>query len=314
MDLNNERILITGASGFLGTHLRAVLDARKLPYAAPSHRDYDLTRQSAVRALLASHKPSLIFHLAGLSAGILANRDRPAEFFAVNASIGVNVLHAAHHFGVKKFVTAIGSCSYPSEAPNPIREESLWMGYPQAESAPYALAKRMVLVQAQAYRRQYGFNAVVLLLGNLYGEHDNFSLTDSHVVPALIRKVIEAKRDGKDALTVWGTGAPVRDFLHASDGAAALVHAAEHHDAGELVNVASGEPVTIKQLVNTVVRLAGFTGRVEWDATKPDGQMLKAIDVTRMRAVLGFTPQVGLEEGLRRTIAWLEENYAKARK
>jgi GDP-L-fucose synthase len=218
--------------------------------------------------------------------------------------MGTVLLHEAHVAGVRKYVALIGGCSYPQHAPNPIRETELWNGYPQPESAPYSLAKAMSVVQAQAYRSQHGFDAIVVVPGNLYGPRDSFDLTSSHVIPALVRKFHEAKVRGEQEIVAWGTGAPVRDFVYVEDAVEAILIAARRYSGPDLVNISSGRPTTIRELAETVAELVGFRGRIRWDSSKPDGQMLKAFDVTRMRDWLGYTPPTSLEEGLRRTITW----------
>jgi len=311
--LKGKGVLVTGGSGFLGTHLRQVLEDQGVEFCAPAHAAYDLTQQSAVRQMFLDLAPQVVFHLAGYVGGIWANKQRPADFFYRNLMMTTMVLHEAHLAGVDKLVTVIGGCSYPANAPNPIREETLWDGYPQAESAPYSLAKKMALVQSQTYRLQYGFNSVVLLIGNIYGPHDNFNLNDSHVIPALVRRFYEARRDERPSVTAWGTGRPVRDFIYARDAAEAIVLATHKYDKSDIINISSGEGVTIRELVDTVADTMGYTGKIEWDTTKPDGQIYKAFDVTRMREILGFQPQVSLRQGLRLTGDWFVANYEGAR-
>ena len=308
-----KRVLVTGTSGFVGMNLRPLLEAKGCQLSCPSHRDYDLLEPDQVRRMFADTRPELVFHLAGLIGGILANQERPADFLYQNLLMGTSVLHEAWRAGVQKYITLMGGCSYPAQAPSPIKETELWKGYPQTESAPYSLAKAMSAVQAAAYRRQYGFNAIVLVPGNLYGPHDNFDLKNSHVIPALIRKVHEAKAKGAEEIVMWGTGRPVRDFVYVKDACEAILLAAENYNAPDLINISSGVPVTIRELVETVVGLCGFQGQIRWDSTKTDGQMVKGYDVSRMREWLGYAPPTTLEEGLRQTIAWFEANYATAR-
>jgi GDP-L-fucose synthase len=252
-----------------------------------------------------------VFHLAGLIGGILANKERPAEFCYQNLLLSTTVLHEAWKAGVQKYITLIGGCSYPGNAPSPIREDTLWNGYPQPESAPYSLGKSMSVLQAQSYRRQYGFNAVVLVPGNLYGPNDNFDLQSSHVIPALIRKFLEAKAAGQSETVAWGSGRPVRDFVYVEDACAAIKLAAEAYDDADIINLSSGMPTSIRELVETVAELTGYRGKIRWDASKPDGQMHKLFDVTRMRERLKFTPRVALREGLQRTIDWYKANGAR---
>jgi GDP-L-fucose synthase len=277
------------------------------------HKDYDLTEQRAVRRMFAECSPEIVLHLAGYVGGILANKERPADFFYRNLMMNTMVLHEAYLSGVQKFVCLIGGCSYPSHAPDPIKEEYLWEGYPQPESAPYSMAKKMLVVQSESYRRQFGFNSIVLVPGNVYGPYDNFNLEDSHVIPALIRKVYEAKRDGAEAVAVWGSGKPIRDFIYASDAVEGVLLAAETYNSSEIVNISSGEETSIRNLVESIVRLMDFKGSLIWDTSKPDGQARKRFDVTRMQNVLGFKPKTSLEKGLKLTIEWFAKNYEKAR-
>lgn len=308
-----KRVLVTGASGFVGSNLRPRLAETGCELICPSRKDYDLLEQVQVRRMFADTRPHVVLHLAGLIGGILANQERPADFCYQNLLMGTTLLHEAWRAGVQKYITLMGGCSYPAVAPSPIKETELWKGYPQGESAAYSLAKAMGAVQGEAYRRQYGFNAVVLVPGNLYGPYDNFDLRNSHVIPALIRKIYEAKVNGAEEIVMWGTGRPVRDFIYVEDACEAILLAAANYDRSDLINISSGVPVTIRELVETTAEVCGFKGRVRWDTTKTDGQMLKGYDVTRMREWLGYSPPTPLREGLRKTIAWFEANYARAR-
>jgi GDP-L-fucose synthase len=263
--------------------------------------------------MLADHRPQVVFHLAGLVGGILANKNFPADYNYQNLMMGTMMLHEARQAGVEKYVTLMGGCSYPAQAQNPIKESALWNGYPQSESAPYSLAKAMSAVQAQAYRQQFGFNAIVLVPGNLYGPHDNFDLQNSHVIPALIRKYYEASQTGQTEITAWGSGRPIRDFIYVEDACEAIVKAAEIYNGAEIINISSGIQTTIKELVETIAGIVGFTGTIAWDTTKPDGQMLKGFDVTRMREWLKFECKVALPEGIEKTFAWYAANNASAR-
>ena len=313
MNLKDASVLVTGASGFVGRNLVELMRAKGIKPVTPKRTSFDLLEQSQVRRLFAETKPEVVFHLAGLVGGIGANRDRPAEFNYQNLMIGTMALHEAWRAGVKKFITLMGGCSYPAKAPSPIRETELFNGYPQMESAPYSLAKAMSAVQAQAYRQQYGFNAIVLVPGNLYGPHDNFDLNNSHVIPALIRKYTEARTSGAREVVAWGSGRPVRDFVYVKDACEAILLAAENYDGADLINISSGHPVTIRELTETIADLVGFEGRVVWDTSKPDGQMEKGFDVTRMKQSLGFECSTSLREGLRQTIAWFSANLQTAR-
>jgi GDP-L-fucose synthase len=308
-----RRVLVTGGGGFVGSNVVPQLTALGCEVSAPTRADYNLLEQQQVRRMFADIRPEITFHLAARSAGILANTRFPAEFCYENLLMNTCVLHEAYQAGVSKYVTLIGGCSYPGDAPSPIREEELWNGYPQADSAPYALAKRMDVVMAAAYRQQYGFDAIVLLAGNLYGPGDNFNLESSHVIPATIRKMVEATERGDKVVTVWGTGAPVRDFVYVGDLCDVMLSEVQTYSSSEIMNISSGVPTSIRELIETVAELCGYRGRLEWDATKPDGQRHKVYDVTRFRArVPGFTP-TPLREGLRRTIEWFQREHATAR-
>ncbi len=311
--LKNKKILVTGATGFLGHHVCEVLASRGLSFESPPHQQYDLTDHAEVRKMFQGLRPHVVFHVAGYVGGILANKQYPADFFYQNLMMNTMVLHEAYKAGVEKLISLIGGCSYPAQAPNPIREESLWEGYPQMESAAYSVAKKMLVVQSEAYRRQFDLNGIVLVPGNIYGPHDNFNLTNAHVIPALIRKVFEAKRTGKKRFEVWGSGKPVRDFIYAQDAAEGIVLAAEAYDGDEIINISSGQPTSIRELVETIVKLTGFEGDLFWDASKPDGQMFKLFDVTRMRTILNYDPPTSLNEGLKITIDWFAKNYQSAR-
>jgi len=278
----------------------------------PSRRDYDLLEQAAVRALFSDLKPDIVFNLAGYVGGILANRDFPADFCYRNLFTVSTMLHEAHRAEVKKFIGVMGGCSYPGTAPSPIAETALWSGYPQPESAPYSLAKAMGAELAKAYHKQYGMPAITLVPGNIYGPWDNFDLQSSHVIPALIRKYREARSERRDEVVAWGTGAPKRDFVYIEDVCRAMLLAAERYDAPEIMNISSGTRVTIKELVELIAELTGYRGSITWDATKPDGQMDKGFDVSRMQEFLGYRCETPLREGLQRTIAWYEDHAAIA--
>ncbi|MCS6806050.1 MAG: GDP-L-fucose synthase [Acidobacteriota bacterium] len=310
---HGKRVLVTGASGFVGRNLMPLLEQTGCQIIAPTHQDYDLLEQDQVRRLLADTQPHIVFHLAGLIGGILANKRYPADFFYQNLLMSTMMLHESWKVGVEKFITLIGGCSYPARAPSPIAETELWNGYPQPESAPYSLAKSMSVLQAQAYRQQHGFNAIVLVPGNLYGPHDNFDMESSHVVPGLIRRFYEARRSGQPEVIAWGTGRPVRDFIFVGDACEAIMLAAENYNDGEIINLSSGVPTTIRELVETIAELIGYRGHVRWDSSKPDGQMVKQFDVTRMQEWLGYHCRTPLREGLKKTIDWFEANYATAR-
>ena len=309
----NRRVLVTGASGFVGSNLTPLLRETGCELITPTRQDYDLLEQQDVRRLLADTKPEIVFHLAGLIGGILANKNSPADFCYQNLLMGTTVMHEAWQSGAKKFVTLIGGCSYPATAPSPIVETALWNGYPQAESAFYSLAKSMSVLQARAYRQQYGFDAIVLVPGNLYGPHDNFDLTNSHVIPALIRKFHEAIQTGQQEITAWGSGKPVRDFIYIEDACKAILLATEKYSGEEIINISSGVQTTIRELVETIAHLMQFGGTTCWDESKPDGQMYKGFDVRRMQEWLGYDCPTSLSAGLQKTIAWFAANYQEAR-
>ncbi len=304
----NKRVCVTGGAGFLGSFILEKLAERGAKDVfVPRIEDYDLTVEQDQGRMLDDAKPDMIIHLAALAGGIGANRARPAEFFYKNLMMGVPLMHKAWEKGVGKFV-AIGTiCAYPKFTPIPFREENLWEGYPEETNAPYGLAKKMLLVQSQAYREQYGFNSIYLLPVNLYGPRDNFNLETSHVIPALIRKCVEAQQRGDGQIVVWGTGFPTREFLYAGDAAEGILLAAENYNGSEPVNLGSGMEISIKDLVELIVTLTGFEGKIIWDKTKPDGQPRRALDVKRARDLFGFEAQTPFEEGLRNTIEYFKE-------
>ncbi|WP_035300351.1 GDP-L-fucose synthase family protein [Brevibacillus thermoruber] len=308
----DKTIMVTGGSGFLGSHvverLRAAGCGRII---VPRSRDYDLRKQQTAMSLIEQTKPDLVIHLAASVGGIEANRKNPGAFFYDNLSMGIHLMEAARLGGVEKFVACGTICSYPKHAAVPFREEALWDGYPEETNAPYGLAKKMLLVQSQAYRQQYGFNSIFLLPVNLYGPRDNFDLETSHVIPALIRKCVEAKERNDDHIVVWGTGQVTREFLYVEDAAEAIVLAAEHYDGDQPVNIGTGEEISIKDLAELIARETGFTGEIRWDSGKPDGQPRRCLDVRKAREYFGFEAKVSLQEGLRRTIAWYAAQRAE---
>jgi GDP-L-fucose synthase len=305
MDWKNTRFLVTGGAGFLGSFVMDQLRAKGAArITAPTIDEVDLTDPQAVRRLMADAKPEVVIHLAAMVGGIGVNRDRPAEFFYQNLTMGTNVLHESWKAGVRK-VTAIGTvCSYPKNPPVPFKEDNLWDGYPEETNAAYGLSKKMLLVQAQAYRQQYGFNAIVLLPVNLYGPRDNFNLETSHVIPAFILKCLDAKERGKDEVVMWGDGSPTREFLYIEDAARGILMATERYDGDQPVNLGSGQEISIRDLVGTMARLLDYKGKIVWDTTKPNGQPRRLLDVSRAREKFGFSAEVKLDEGLRRTIEW----------
>ncbi len=311
MEFRSKRIVITGGGGFLGKHV--VERFQEVGYRhvfVPRSRHYDLTREVDVERLLHDSRPQVVIHLAAVVGGIGANRAQPGAFLHRNLIMGVNLIEACRRAGIEKFVQIGTICSYPKFTPVPFRESDLWNGYPEETNAPYGLAKKMLIAQLQAYRQQYGFNGVNLLVVNLYGPHDNFDLHSSHVIPALIRKCIEAKERGDKVLEVWGTGTPTREFLFVKDAAHAIQLAAEALNIPEPVNIGSGHEIRIADLVKLIARQTGFQGEIRFDATKPDGQPRRCLDVTRARQLFGFQAQTGLEQGLEETMRWYLQHRA----
>jgi len=308
-DWTEKRICVTGGAGFLGTYLIKHLRKRGAENIfVPKIEDYDLVQQDAIQQMLTDSNPEVIIHLAAHVGGIGANREHPAEFFYDNLMMGVQLLHQAYEFGVEKFV-AIGTvCAYPKFTPVPFSENDLWKGYPEETNAPYGLAKKMLLVQSQAYRDQYGYNSIFLLPVNLYGPGDNFNPRTSHVIPALIRKCIEAKEQGQDHIIVWGDGSPTREFIYVKDAARGIALAAERYNQSLPVNIGSGFEISIKDLVEKIARMTGFDGRLVWDTSKPNGQPRRALDTSRARDMFGFEAHTDFEEGLQETIDWYCQN------
>jgi len=301
----NKRIAVTGGAGFLGSFVVEKLRQRGAPEIfVPRKREYDLVAPDAAQRMIADFQPDIIIHIAALAGGIGINRERPADFFFENIMMGVPLMHAAYQQGVEKFVALGTICSYPKFANIPFREEELWEGYPEETNAPYGLAKKMLLVQAQAYREQYHFNAIYLLPVNLYGPRDNFDLHSSHVIPALIRKFTAAQENGDNEVVLWGDGSPTREFLYVEDAAEGILLGTEHYDGAEPVNLGSGQEISIKALAETIGRLTGYTGDFVWDASRPNGQPRRMLDVSRAKQHFGFEAQMTFEEGLRRTIEW----------
>jgi len=300
-----RRVMVTGGAGFLGAWVVQKLRQRGCQSIfVPRSQDYDLRHGEDRRRAISAAAPEIIIHLAARVGGIGANRAHPAEYFYDNLMMGVPLLHEAWRAGVSKFV-AIGTvCAYPKFTPVPFREDDLWDGYPEETNAPYGLAKKMLLVQSQAYRQQYGYNSIFLLPVNLYGPGDNFDPESSHVIPALIKKCVDAKTRGGDAIEGWGDGSPTREFLYVEDAAEGILLAAEHYNDSQPVNLGSGKEVSIKELVEMISRLTGFEGRIVWDTTRPNGQPRRSLETSRANRLFGFKAQVGFEEGLRQTIAW----------
>ncbi len=305
-----KRVLVTGASGFLGSHVLEGLNKRgvEAPFTFRS-RDYDLVDGAAVRRLYADAKPDVVIHLAAKVGGIGANLSNPGLFFYENLMMGVQLLEEGRRAAVKKLV-AIGTvCAYPKHAPVPFREDALWDGYPEETNAPYGLAKKMLLVQSQAYRAQYGFNSIFLLPVNLYGPRDNFDPASSHVIPALLKKMFDAREAGAQVVEVWGDGTPTREFLYAADAAEGILTATEKYDGDQPVNLGSGEELSVRQLAQLLAEATGFTGELRWDATKPNGQPRRKLDVSRAKALFGFSAATSFAKGIAQTVEW----YRKAR-
>jgi GDP-L-fucose synthase len=312
IDLCGKDVMVTGGAGFLGRHVVARLERRGARVFAPRSAQYDLRDREAVVRAFDDGRPDVVIHLAAVVGGIGANRANPGRFFHDNALMGIQTMEQARRAGVQKFVSVATVCAYPKFARVPFREDDLWDGYPEETNAPYGLAKKMLLVQGQAYREQYGFNAITLLPVNLYGPGDNFDPASSHVIPALIRKVVDAQRLGEPEIVAWGTGKASREFLYVEDGAEGIVRAAERYAGADPVNLGSGREITIQALVETITRLCGYGGSVRWDATKPDGQPRRMLDITRAEREFGFRAETSFEEGLGKTIAWYAGTLATA--
>jgi GDP-L-fucose synthase len=309
MDLSTARVVVTGGSGFLGRRLVAQLGARGCKsITVPRSKEYDLRERSAVQRLYRDAKPDLVIHLAAVVGGIGANRAHPGRFFYDNVIMGIETLEQARLAGVAKYVGVGTICSYPKITPVPFHEDDLWNGYPEETNAPYGIAKKMLLVQSQAYRAEYGYNAIHLLPVNLYGPGDNFDPDSSHVIPALIRKMTEAVTTGAPEVSLWGDGTPTREFLYVDDAAEAILLASERYDSGEPVNIGSGAEIRIADLAKEVAAAVGFSGEIRWDATKPNGQPRRSLDTSRATATFGFRAHTEFAAGLRETVAWYRAN------
>ena len=307
LDLRQQRICVTGGAGFLGRSVCARLCEGGVPpqrIIVPRRRDYDLTVEADVQRLYETVRPTVVVHLAAEVGGIDANQRNPGRFFFANMAMGLHLIEQARHHRLTKFVHTGTVCAYPKLTPVPFREQDLWQGYPEETNAPYGVAKKALFVMLDGYRRQYGLASAVVVPVNLYGPGDNFDPATSHVIPALIRKCEQARRNGDDQITCWGSGAASREFLHVDDAAAAIVRAAERVDTPEPINLGTGDEITIKDLATLVTRLTGFRGSILWDRTKPDGQPRRCLDTTRAQTVLGWQPVKDLRRGLEETIRW----------
>lgn len=307
-----KKVVVTGGGGFLGKHLVPRLKDRGVEVFVPRSREYDLVKEADVARLLDDAQPEMVIHLAAVVGGIGHNQKNPGRFFYENLMMGTQLIEQSRLRGVKKFVALGTVCAYPKFTPVPFKEDDIWNGYPEETNAPYGLAKKMMLVQAQSYRQQYGSNIIYLLPANLYGPFDNFDLETSHVIPALIRKCVEAVRARRSSIDVWGSGDVSREFLYAEDCADGIMRAAEMYDGAEPVNIGTGREIAIKDLVHLIARLTNFDGEIRWQTERPDGQPRRGLDVTRAFEKFGFRAQTSLEEGLRRTIDWYEGVAARA--
>ncbi len=307
-----RRVMVTGGAGFLGRAVVARLKASGADQMfVPRSGDYDLRTRDGIDRALADGRPDLVIHLAAIVGGIGANRENPGRFFYENAIMGIQLMEQARLAGVSKYVQIGTVCSYPKLTPVPFREDDLWKGYPEETNAPYGLAKKMLLVQGQAYRQQYGFNVVHLIPVNLYGPGDNFDPASSHVIPALIKKCVDAREAGDQFIEVWGTGSASREFLFVDDAAEGIVLAAERYNGAEPVNLGVSREITIRDLVAIIVALTAYGGEVRWDTSKPDGQPRRALDTSRAQERFGFVAKTGFEDGLRRTIEWFEASRGR---
>jgi GDP-L-fucose synthase len=300
-----KRVVVTGGSGFLGSHVIEKLRSKSPAHIfIPRRKDYDLVELKNVVRIYEEERPDVVIHMAGDVGGIGANRENPGRFFYNNLMMGVQMMEYGRRRGIQKFV-AIGTiCAYPKHTPIPFREDDLWNGYPEETNAPYGLAKKMLLVQAQAYRQQYGFNAIYLLPVNLYGPGDNFDPNTSHAIPAIIKKCVDAVESGASEIVLWGSGAPTREFLHVDDAAEGILLGAERYNEPDPVNIGAGREISVKELADVIAQMTGFKGKIVWDTTKPDGQPRRMLDTSRAEKLFGFRARIPLKDGLRETIDW----------
>ena len=306
---DTKRVTVTGGKGFLGSYILEKLEKRGCKYIFVANLpEYNLTRLQDINRMYQEQRPDIVIHLAAVVGGIGANRENPGKFFYENAIMGIQLLHEAHLNKIEKFVALGTICAYPKFTSVPFKEEDLWNGYPEETNAPYGLAKKMMLVQSQAYREQYGFNSIFLLPVNLYGPHDNFDPNSSHVIPALIKKCVDSIEQGKSEIVVWGTGNPSREFIYAEDAAEGIILATEKYNKSNPVNIGAGFEITIKDLVNLIVKLTKFKGEIVWDTSNPDGQPRRMLDTTKAEKEFGFKAETSFEEGLKKTIKWYKLN------
>ena len=304
----SKRVLVTGGAGFFGSFVVDALERRGAKHVfVPRSREYDLIQRDACKRVLADSKPDVVFHLAARVGGIGANRDNPGGMVFENAMMGLQLLEECRLANVPKVIVAGSICAYPKFAPIPFREEDLWNGYPEETNAPYGIAKKLLLVQSQAYRDQYGMNSIVLFPVNMYGPRDNFDLRTSHVIPAMIRKCVAARDAGQADVTLWGDGSPTREFIYAEDAAEAMILGAERYNSSEPVNVGSGTEISIRDLAGEIAKATGFTGTFVWDSSQPNGQPRRRLDVTRAKERFGFVAKTSFAEGLKKTVAWYLE-------
>ena len=308
---HSRRVLLTGGGGFLGRFLRQRIEKEQpAAFFAPRKSELDLLDAGAVRAWLAEHRPNLIIHGAAVVGGIGANRAHPGRFFYENAVMGIHLIEEARLAGVEKFVCLGTICAYPKFTPVPFREDQLWNGYPEETNAPYGIAKKALLVQLQSYREEYSFNGIFLLPVNLYGPQDNFDLQTSHVIPAMIRKFVEANERGESSVTLWGDGSPTREFLYVEDAADGIVRATEAYDGADPINLGRGEEIPIRNLASMIAEKTGFRGEIVWDTSEPNGQPRRMLDVSRAAELFGFRAGTSMDEGLTKTIAWFRANHS----